>query len=56
MTTKKLCTLGPRHSWTFVKNTVGVQRNLEGTQVRISKRGIYRCACGETKIGAPGHE
>ncbi|MCY1356893.1 hypothetical protein D9M69_433590 [compost metagenome] len=43
------CRVGKRHKWSFVKNVikqVGSARSFH-----ISKRGFYRCECGETKYG-----
>ncbi|MBI8506113.1 hypothetical protein JEZ44_05410 [Pseudomonas aeruginosa] len=40
----KPCTIGKRHSWTFIRNVV--TKHLSGRFVRITKRGIYRCECG----------
>ncbi|WP_176461557.1 hypothetical protein [Pseudomonas aeruginosa] len=45
----KPCTLGKRHSWTFVRNVV--TSHLSGRVGRITKRGLYRCECGN-----PGHQ
>lgn len=52
--TTKPCSLGPRHKWQLIRNQI-VQSGGPIT-VRISKRGIYRCNCGETKQGEPGHD
>ncbi|QHJ83376.1 MAG: hypothetical protein [Bacteriophage sp.] len=43
----KKCTIGKRHKWDFVKNV-----NLETrtfTSIHFSRKGLYKCACGETK-------
>lgn len=50
----KPCTLGKRHTWTFVRNVV--TSHLSGRVGRITKRGLYRCECGAAKYGAPGHQ
>lgn len=50
MNKPKPCTLGNRHSWQFRGNVTTTQRS--GQTARISKRGIYRCACGARKHGA----
>lgn len=50
----KPCTLGKRHSWTFVRNVV--TSHLSGRFGRITKRGLYRCECGAQKNGTPGHQ
>jgi hypothetical protein len=47
----KPCTLGKRHKWEFVHNQITETHGL--TTVRISKRGVYRCACGVHKFGNP---
>jgi len=46
----KKCTNGTRHKWTFVKNVTIRQESL--STIQLSKRGFYKCACGEGKIGA----
>lgn len=48
----KLCTLGKRHSWKFSHNRTVVTG--WGKYRTISNRGVYRCDCGETKLGRPG--
>ncbi|EPC5758183.1 hypothetical protein [Pseudomonas aeruginosa] len=48
----KPCTLGKRHSWTFVRNVV--TSHLSGRFGRITKRGFYRCECGAEKYGNAG--
>ncbi len=52
--TLRACTSGARHKWEFVKNLI--TQSGGPNVIRISKRGIYRCSCGETKIGVPGHD
>lgn len=47
----KSCTIGKRHKWQFVRNATRTsQRGCAG--YRVSRVGIYRCECGERKIGA----
>lgn len=46
----KSCTLGKRHKWSFVCNQV--RTTYSGSCARISKVGIYQCACGQKKVGA----
>jgi hypothetical protein len=46
----KKCTNGTRHKWQFVKNVI--IREETRTSVTLSKRGSYKCECGERKIGA----
>lgn len=50
----KPCTLGPRHTWAFVKNaSVGsLTPTSRGSFGRFTLKGLYRCACGATKYGA----
>lgn len=50
----KPCTHGARHKWQFVKNTTNAQAGGRG--ISISLRGIYRCECGQKKLGEAGHE
>lgn len=50
----KPCTHGPRHKWTWLKNTTSGQ--IGGRGASFSLRGIYRCACGERKAGVPIHD
>ena len=44
------CTLGKRHKWVFVKHT----SDLKGSKnsLSISKKSLYKCACGQEKIGS----
>lgn len=45
------CSIGKRHKWTHIKNVI-----LQSGSMRIislSKRGLYRCECGQTKYGEP---
>lgn len=49
MNKNKPCTVGKRHSWTFVKNVI-LKRGWPG-HWQISQRGMYRCECGEKKYG-----
>lgn len=49
----KPCTEGKRHKWVHTHNISTVHQTLRTT--RFSLRGVYRCACGEKKIGAPAH-
>lgn len=52
--TLRACTTGNRHKWEFAHNRI--THSGGPRTIRISMRGVYRCACGETKLGAPGHE
>lgn len=49
MTTKP-CTLAPKHKWTFDRNVT--QGTFGPGTLTMSVRGLYRCACGATRIGA----
>jgi hypothetical protein len=51
--TLRACTTGKRHKWEFAHNRI--TQSGGPTTIRISKRGVYCCACGETKLGEPGH-
>ena len=46
-------TSGARHSWLFVRNVnVGAMRiTSRGSTGRFSLKGLYRCACGQSKYG-----
>ena len=46
---QKPCTLNPKHKWELVKNIN--QTVINGRSARLSLRGLYRCACGATKLG-----
>ena len=48
----KACSLGKRHSWTFVRNVI-ISR-INGRFGSISTRGLYRCTCGANKHGTAG--
>lgn len=50
----KPCTVGARHKWQFVKNTTST--NVGGRSIGFSLRGIYRCECGQKKLGDAEHE
>jgi hypothetical protein len=43
------CTKGKRHKWVFVKNVTTKTQTLRS--ISITRRGVYRCACGERKYG-----
>lgn len=43
-----------RHKWAFSHNRI--IRSVGLQTARLSKRGVYSCACGESKLGAPSHE
>lgn len=48
------CTNGPRHTWAWAKNITNAQ--IGGRSAKFSLRGLYRCACGAKKVGAPNHD
>lgn len=50
---KKPCTQGARHTWAWLKNVTNSQ--IGGRGASFSLRGVYRCACGAKKVGAPNH-
>lgn len=54
----KPCTLGPKHKWTWLKNTKTYKGSFTGGghAVQISLKGIYKCECGEKKTGQPNWE
>lgn len=49
----KPCTLGPKHTWIWKRNVTlkRVNTTPRGTTVHLSRRGDYRCECGERKYG-----
>lgn len=59
MSAKKqaICTLGPKHKWTWLKNiTNGTFRHTaNGSFGRFTLKGVYTCACEEVRIGQPNH-
>lgn len=48
----KACTIGKRHKWAFVCNRI--RTTYSAFSARISKVGIYECACGQKKVGQAG--
>lgn len=50
----KPCKNGPRHAWSWVKNLTTAQAGGRVTRFRL--HGLYRCACGQQKVGAPNHD
>lgn len=50
----KPCTLGSRHKWQLLRKIIST--TINGSRGTISKRGQYRCECGATKLGEPGHD
>lgn len=49
------CTKGARHKWQFVKNTTNGMSASRGG-ICFTLRGLYRCECGQTKLGTADHE
>lgn len=50
----RACTKGKRHRWQFLKNVIS--STVGHGWARVSKKGLYRCDCGEGKYGPVGHE
>lgn len=50
---QKPCTIGAKHSWHFVRNVTlkSARISSTGTFVKYSFRGLYKCACGESRHG-----
>lgn len=56
-TKQKPCTVGTKHSWTFVKNVTLTDVKIvigSGSRAHIRYRGLYRCAGGRRKYGREG--
>lgn len=51
---KPACTTGPKHKWEFVRNGVKstVVGGSFGGSASFAVRGLYKCACGQMRIGA----
>lgn len=49
----KPCTLAEKHSWQFIKNVTLTTATFtpKGSSAHIRFRGLYRCACGQTRHG-----
>lgn len=49
------CTVGAKHTWKFVRNGAQAKSTsgMDGHSMIISVRGLYKCACGATRIGQP---
>ena len=54
MATKK-CTLATRHKWEWVKDVTSMTATIteKGSMRKLSRRGIYKCACGADRQGMP---
>lgn len=48
------CTIGPRHKWAWTHDVThrNVTMNARGTQVKLSRRGWYKCECGAKRLGS----
>lgn len=46
----KKCTHGKRHTWSFLRN-VTEKRIYSSGSIQLSLRGLYKCRCGEQKLG-----
>lgn len=49
----KPCTKGTRHKWTWVKDSTvkSIHIGAIGGRATISRKGVYKCECGEVKYG-----
>lgn len=47
------CNLGVRHKWTWVKDVTlkSISMTERGTSAKFSRRGVFKCECGERKYG-----
>lgn len=54
MTKTKPCTLGPRHKWQWAKDVTNIKISIteKATRKHVSRRGVYNCECGATRVGA----
>lgn len=48
----KPCTIGPRHTWAWVKN-FAASRMVSSNHGRVTLKGLYKCQCGQRKEGKP---
>lgn len=48
------CTLAARHKWEWVKDVTNMTATIteKGARRTISRRGVYKCACGAERQGA----
>lgn len=44
------CTKAKHHKWLFFKN-VTVKRFYASGSIQLSLRGLFKCRCGEEKLG-----
>jgi len=47
------CKIADKHKWEFVKNVTITKASYgpTGSRIQLSFRGLYKCACGEKRIG-----
>lgn len=51
-TTQKPCALAPgKHKWVWEKDITHTAMGKRPGYVNLSRKGVYRCACGEIKYG-----
>ena len=57
MSKQKICTIGSKHKWTWLKNINqhSFTVTAKGSSGRFTLKGVYRCACDEVRIGQPNH-
>ncbi|WP_147328294.1 hypothetical protein [Duganella sp. BJB475] len=53
MKTAPKCTLAPKHKWEWVKDVTNMTATIthKGSTRKLSRRGIYKCACGADRQG-----
>lgn len=52
------CTLGEKHKWVWVKNGTRTTTTIapRGTTMHVALKGLYKCACGERRLGTAKSE
>lgn len=47
------CTLAAKHKWNWIKDVTNMTATItnKGTTRKLSRRGIYQCACGAERQG-----
>lgn len=57
MTPTPPCTIAAKHKWQWIKNgtKTTATSSMGGTSVRMTLKGLYKCACGAKRIGQPNH-
>jgi hypothetical protein len=55
MSKLKPCTAGSRHTWEWSHDVTHrtIRDTMGGTLVTLSRRGWYKCRCGENRLGQP---